>query len=151
MTTDYKDHTIYVTIKNQSSQDLLDKVEDNDSICDIHGKYEEHAATNIDSGNQTQCIKEIRDGATVGPQGNLTYKVSNTGLGTISFVYHCPYSGGHDDEGYAINNSPVIRYEVYGNNDADCIWTDDPSNWGTEGNIPTKGAPLSLLFVVKDA
>lgn len=141
-------HTIYITIMNKSSQTLQNKLEDNSEIGDIHGKWITRAKTNINKSDMTSCTKEIKEAAWVGPEGNLTYDVG-VGMGTISFVFACPLSD--DDKGYGINSGPIIIYEVYGNNEEDFSWNEDGSNWGTEGDVPTKDCPLSLLFVIYDS
>ena len=83
-----------------------------------------------------------RDSAAPGCEGKVEYYVGNTGLDTVTFNYSCPCTG--ENKAYCIYNIMGFICKVYANNQHAYEWK---KPYGTEGQVPVKGNPLSVLFV----
>jgi hypothetical protein len=142
---EYEFDACYVTIKNQSNYYLY-----NAEIVQNCGKYTVNPQTNMDPASEQYFVMKGRVAAAKGCDGSVSYEVGDTGMGKVTFYYACPYT--HDNEASTESSSPVIMLNFYsqiGELTAD-DWGDNPDNWGQEGQVPLRGHPLSILFVIQD-
>lgn len=139
----------YVNIYNYSKHTLL-----NASISANWGEYTTKPPTNIEKGtnNQPTIAKFTMQGKAniaSGCEGSVEYSVDDLGLGTLNFYYTVPYSG--SNQGKINNKSVGIKWSVYAvSKSGDYNWGTDKSKWGNEGQVPSGGNQLSLLFVIED-
>lgn len=140
---DYEYLAAWVTIYNKSSKTL-----GKGTYGSSHGKYVITPKATIKTNEQMKYEGAGRSGAWAGYHGWTKYMLGDTGYGSLEFECSCPYKG--SNLGKCKNNAIGVNVEVYANNYKDYSWGDDVTNWGTEGQVPTSGHPISILFVVKD-
>ncbi|KYK37063.1 MAG: hypothetical protein HXS48_07200 [Theionarchaea archaeon] len=142
---EYEFDACYVTMKNQSTYSLY-----NADIVQNCGKYTIKPETNMDQESQQYFVMKGRADAAMGCDGSVAYEVGDIGMGIVTFYYACPYT--HDNKASTECSSPVVMLSLYaqiGELNAE-DWGDDPSKWGKEGQVPLRGHPLSVLFVIQD-
>jgi hypothetical protein len=135
--------TCYVTVKNLSSYNLYNGMYEAD-----WGKYTVQPLTNLQAGREHTFIMTGRQWSSSGCEGALTYQVGEQGMGNIKLYFACPFSD--DNKGVPTCNAMDVKLSVFGNIAANHSWGYNPAEWGEEGQVPTDGHPLSLLFVVEN-
>ena len=135
------DFSCYVVIDNKSSVDIQIRSE-----FIKWGRWEPEPESAIRAGSAMYCRLEDKAGPG-GSEGQVEYQFADGG--TILFYFECPFR--LDNEVKVTNESARI-VDVYAKSEVAYKSLEDWSGHkGTKGNIPYKGHPLSVLFVVQDA
>ncbi len=104
----------------------------------------------IKAGTSGWWLLSGRSGSWSGAEGWVKYEVGTYGI--IQFNFDCPFSG---DNKASCDVSAPVEYRVYAISEKGSVGEKGPdttvSDYGsTEGSIPPKGHPLSLLWVISD-
>jgi hypothetical protein len=126
----------YIAIKNESSINF----EDGKSYKSW-GRYDSRPKSEITPNDKTEFRLENKS-LVSGSTGYVTYC---TGKGMLRFDYDCPYSGKNVLSYH--NNGAELEVLFYGENTANYL-SAVPKN--RNGEYPSKGHPLSGIYVVKD-